>query len=125
HLPPFLVIGGKLHQGKKAIAGEGGGSLGALYDPFRLEYDAEEGFKIPALQLSSDLTPDRLGERQQLMRSLDVLERQIDLLRAARSIDEYRAQAFGLLTSPSARVIFDLSRESPALIDRYGRTRFG
>ena len=124
-LPPFMVIGGKLHQGKKAIAGEGGGTLGALYDPFRLEYDAEEGFKIPALQLASELTPDRLGDRQKLMRSLDSLERQTDLLRSARAIDEYRAQAFALLTSPAARVIFDLSRESPALIDRYGRTRFG
>src|SRR5262249_32796320 len=38
-LPPFMVIGGKLHQGKKAIVGEGGGPLGGLYDPFRLEYD--------------------------------------------------------------------------------------
>src|SRR5262249_11262815 len=37
-LPPFMVIGGRLHQGKKSILGEGGGSLGALYDPFRLEY---------------------------------------------------------------------------------------
>src|SRR5262249_25077922 len=34
-LPPFMVVGGKLHQGKKAIVGEGGGPLGGLYDPFR------------------------------------------------------------------------------------------
>jgi hypothetical protein len=33
-LPPFMVVGGKLHQGKKAIVGEGGGALGGLYDPF-------------------------------------------------------------------------------------------
>jgi len=124
-LPPFMVVGGRLHQGKKAIAGEGGGSLGALYDPFRLEFDAEQGFKIPALQLEAELTPERLGHRQKLMHALDNLERQTDLLRASRAIDEYRAQAFSLLTSPAARVIFDLSRESPALLDRYGRTRFG
>src|SRR3954470_6014262 len=36
-LPPFLVVGGKLHQGKKPIIGEGGGKLGAMYDPMRLE----------------------------------------------------------------------------------------
>ena len=29
-LPPFMVVGGRLHQGKKAIIGEGGGPLGAL-----------------------------------------------------------------------------------------------
>src|SRR2546423_1305353 len=27
-LPPFIVVGGQLHQGKKAIVGEGGGPLG-------------------------------------------------------------------------------------------------
>src|SRR5262245_37858462 len=27
-LPPFMVIGGRLHQGKRAIAGEGAGPLG-------------------------------------------------------------------------------------------------
>jgi hypothetical protein len=124
-LPPFIVVGGRLHQGKKAIVGEGGGSLGALYDPFRLEYDAAEGFKIPALQLPPDLTPDRLGDRQRLWQALDGLERQTELLRSAKAIDEYRAQAFAMLTSPAARKVFDLSHESPDLVDRYGHTRFG
>src|SRR5262249_10548951 len=66
-LPPFMVIGGKLHQGKKAIIGEGGGPLGGLYDPFRLEYDPVQGTKVPALQLPPDLTPERLGDRQRLV----------------------------------------------------------
>jgi hypothetical protein len=124
-LPPFMVVGGRLHQGKKAIVGEGGGSLGALYDPFRLEYDPLAGFKIPALQLPPDLTPDRLGDRQHLWQALDGLNCQTDLLRSAKAIDEYRAQAFAMLTSPSARKVFDVSDEPPDLMDRYGRTRFG
>jgi hypothetical protein len=124
-LPPFMVVGGRLHQGKKVIAGEGGGSLGALYDPFRLEYDPVQGFKVPALHLPPDLTPDRLGDRQRLMLALDQLERHADLLHSAKAIDEYRAQAFALLTSPAARKIFDLSNEPSGLADRYGRTRFG
>jgi Protein of unknown function (DUF1501) len=124
-LPPFMVVGGRLHQGHKIITGEGGGTLGALYDPFRLEYDPEAGFRIPALQLSPELTRERLGDRQSLMQALDTLERQADLLRSAKAIDQYRSQAFSLLTAPSARMIFDLSRESTAVRDRYGRTRFG
>src|SRR5262245_25081024 len=54
---PFFVVGGKLHQGHKAIVGEGGGPLGAAWDPFRLEYDPAAGTKVPALQLPPDLTP--------------------------------------------------------------------
>ena len=124
-LPPFMVIGGKLHQGKKAITGEGGGSLGALYDPFRLEYDPATGTKIPGLQLSPGLTPERLGDRQKLMDELGRLDRVADKLRAARAIDDYRAQAFAMLTSPKSRAMFDLSSESPKSIERYGKTRFG
>jgi hypothetical protein len=124
-LPPFLVVGDRLHQGKKAIVGEGGGALGALYDPFRLEYEPGGSFKVPALQLPSDLTPERLGDRRRLVAALDGVERHAELLHSARAIDEYRAQAFALLTSPAARKVFDLSREPAAVLDRYGRTRFG
>jgi hypothetical protein len=120
-----MVIGGKLHQGKKAIIGEGGGPLGALYDPFRLEYDPVAGTKIPALQLAPDLTPERLTDRQKLMHALDRLEQRAGSLGPSKAIDDYRAQAFALLTSPGARKMFDLGQEPPALADRYGRTRFG
>src|SRR5207248_10668711 len=101
-LPPFMVIGGKLHQGKKAIVGEGGGPLGALYDPFRLEYDPVHGTRIPALQLPDDLTPERLEDRQRLLETFDQLERQTDAARAAGAIDDYRAQAFAMLISRTA-----------------------
>jgi uncharacterized protein (DUF1501 family) len=124
-LPPFLVVGGKLRQGKKAIIGEGGGSLGARYDPFRIEYDPAQGMRVPALQLSPDLTPERLGDRTQLMHALDHLERGAAAKRTAGALDAYRAQACALLTSPAARAMFDLTRESAQVQNRYGRTRFG
>jgi hypothetical protein len=124
-LPPFIVVGGKLHQGKKAITGEGGGTLGALYDPFRLEYDPEHGTRIPALQLPAELTPERLGDRRRLMQALDSAQRQGELARSARAIDDYRARAFAMLTSPEARRMFDLSRERDEVQERYGYTRFG
>jgi hypothetical protein len=124
-LPPFMVIGGRLHQGKKAILGEGGGPLGAQYDAFRLEYDPVHGTKVPALQLPSDLTPERLGKRRQLIQEFDKLQHRTDELRNARAIDDYRAQAFAMLTSSKACAAFDLSREPARVCQRYGQTRFG
>jgi hypothetical protein len=124
-LPPFMVIGGRLHQGKKVITGEGGGSLGSLYDPFRLEYDPEQGTKIPALQMPPELTPERLSERQKLMQSFAQLEERSALLHSGRAIDDYRAQAFAMLTSPAARKMFDLAQEPAHVSERYGKTRFG
>ncbi len=119
-LPPFLVVGGRLHQGKKAIAGEGGGPLGALCDPFRLEYDPVKGTRVPALELEPDLTPERLADRRRLMEAFDRAEQG-----AGRALDDYRAQAFALLTSPAARKMFDLGSEPRRVQEQYGLTRFG
>jgi hypothetical protein len=124
-LPPFMVIGGKLHQGKKAIIGEGGGPLGGLYDPFRLEYDPARGTRIPALKLLPDLTPERLQDREQLLAAFDDLEKQSDGVRSAHALDDYRSQAFSMLTATTMKTMFDLTREPQKMIDRYGRTRFG
>jgi uncharacterized protein (DUF1501 family) len=122
---PFFVIGGKLHQGKKAIIGEGGGPLGASWDPFRLEYDPAEGTKVPALQLPADLTPERMADRQKLLAAFGQAESRAADLAASGKLDEYRLRALEMLTSPTAAEAFDLSKEKPAVADRYGRTRFG
>jgi hypothetical protein len=124
-VPPFMVIGGRLHQGKKAIVGEGGGPLGPTYDPFRLEYDPRQGTRVPALSLPAELPVDRLEDRRKLLHTFDGLQRQIERSRSARAIDEYRAQAFTMLTSPEAVGMFDLGKEEATVRDRYGRTRFG
>jgi hypothetical protein len=124
-LPPFMVVGGRLHQGKKAIVGEGGGALGGLYDPFRLEYDPVKGTRIPALQLPADLTPERLGDRQKLLQAFDEAQKEGEQLQKAHVLDDYRTQAFAMLTAPAAQKLFDLGREPDAVKDRYGRTRFG
>ncbi|MDB5311975.1 MAG: hypothetical protein JWO38_6177 [Gemmataceae bacterium] len=124
-LHPFFVVGGKLHQGKKAIIGEGGGPLGAAFDPFRLEYDPASGTKVPALQLPEDLTPERLTDRQHLLTALSRVERRTDELAAAGALDDYRGRALAMLTNPASASLFDLSKEPAAVADRYGRTRFG
>jgi uncharacterized protein (DUF1501 family) len=122
---PFFVIGGKLHQGKKAIIGEGGGPLGAAWDPFRLEYDPASGTKIPALQLPPDLTPERLADRQKLLAAFGQADSRAADVAATGTLDAYRLRALEMLTSPGAATAFDLSKEKSATADRYGRTRFG
>ena len=73
-MPPFMVIGGRLHQGKKAIIGEGGG---VARRPLRsLPPGVRPGPRhpLPALQLPADLTPERLADRQRLLQAFDELE---------------------------------------------------
>jgi hypothetical protein len=124
-LPNFIVVGGRLHQGKKPIAGEGGGKLGAVYDPFRLEYDPDSGAKAPSLALTEELPVTRLEDRRALLRSIDEAERRLDQRRAVQSLGGFYDQAFSLLTAGPAKQVFDLSLEPAAVRDRYGRYRFG
>ena len=62
-MPKFLAIGGHLHQGKRAITGEGGAALGSMHDPFRLDYHPERGIQIPHLDLVDGLTPSSIDAR--------------------------------------------------------------
>lgn len=122
-LPSFLVVGGKLHQGKKPIIGENSGFLGASCDPFRLEFDEEKGTRVNALDLGQGLTPERLDDRQRLAGALDDIERKLQ--KGSSPWTEQMQQAYALLLRPESRKMFDLGQETPAMRDRYGRTRFG
>lgn len=124
-LPSFMVVGGKLHQGKKAIIGEGGGFLGASCDPFRIVYDQTHGMRIPALELGQGLTPERLEDRKKLNTAISDASRKLDSKGFSHSWGEHMDQAFALLMRPEARSLFDLSLEPASVRDQYGRTRFG
>ena len=80
---------------------------------------------MPALQLPTDLTPERLGDRQTLLDALDQAESRADGPRRRRHIDDYRGRAFAMLTSPAPRRRSTCRKRTGALADRYGRTRFG
>ena len=124
-MPQFVTMGGQLHQGKRQITGEEGGPVGTLHDPFRLDYDPLVGVKIPQLALIDGQTPDGLNNRRGLLAALDRLRRDAEDAQAFERLDQFYQQAFALLTSPSAREVYDLDREPAALRTRYGRFRFG
>ena len=70
-LPPYVILGDLLHQGKKRVVGEGGGILGSAYDPFRLRYEPGAGVRLPDAQLPENVNASRLEARWDLLRQLD------------------------------------------------------
>jgi hypothetical protein len=124
-MPRFVAMGGNLHQGKRRITGEGGGTVGSLYDPFRLDYDAQAGVKIPQLDLIEGQSRDGLASRRALQTSLNQLADHVQQSPGAERMDQFYRQAYALLTSPQARQVYDLDQEPEALRLRYGRFRFG
>ena len=123
--PTFVTMGDYMRPGSDLISGEGGGLLGATYDPFRLDYRPQTGVQLPQLQLPQEVGLERLQGRRQLMGALNSLQRHLEKDRLIENWDSFHQQALDLVSSPKARQVFNLEQEPPAVRRRYGRFRFG
>ncbi len=98
---------------------QGGGFLGAAFDPFRVavkpelqRYDAEE------LSIRQELPTQRVGSRRELLSALQATLPSDPKLNS--SFDQYYAKAYQLLGSERVRRALDLTEETPATRERYG-----
>ena len=121
----FVTLGGHLHQGKRPIAGEGGGRLGTAYDPFRLDYDPATGVRLPEVELIDGVTADGISSFMDLRRQFNRLSDRLEESPAMANLDRYYEQAVSLLTSRDAVAAFNVDQEPDALRRRYGLFRFG
>jgi hypothetical protein len=99
--------------------------LGPAMAPFWVVGDpSEAGFQVQNLGLAKAME-DRLDDRSSLLGGLDRLRRNIDKSGAAAAMDTFNQRAISLLTSAKARDAFDLSKEAPALREKYGDHPWG
>jgi hypothetical protein len=123
-------------------AGPYGGFLGKRFDPLITEcrpYGDKDappprpGFPrvvrgepfLADSTLGADLTIDRLNTRRTLLQQVDEQLARAEAQPALGGFSRVRQRAFDLLTSSRVRAAFDLTREDPRRLDRYGRTLFG
>ena len=92
------------------------GCLGAAYGPF-----TPEGEEIKADMVLKDISLDRLRDRKSLLASVDTFRRNADSTGAMDGLDSYQQQAMDVLTSSRLAEAFDISKEDPRTIERYGR----
>lgn len=106
------------------LPGQTAGFLGAAHNPFQVTQDpSAAGFRVGELQLPIELSAERLRDRQRLLSSIAATGQPGELAAAPMSV--YQRRAFDLLGSERVRQGFDLSAESPAVRDRYGRHTLG
>lgn len=67
------------------------------------------------------ITLDRLQDRKSLLRSFDQFRREADASGAMQGLDSFNEQAFGVLTSGRLVEALDVSKEDPAIRERYGK----
>jgi hypothetical protein len=80
---------------------------------------------LPDSVLGPDMTVDRLNHRRGMLQQIDDQRRLAEASIAAGSYDRTQQRAFDVLTSAKVRAAFDLDKEDPRVLDRYGRTLFG
>jgi len=128
-LPSFVMLPWKAYHpaapGGQA-PGQHGGWLGPTFDPMLVTGDPNEAnWKAPALQLQDGVTPQLLENRYALLKELDTQRAALDQAAAAARMNQQQAKAVSLLSSPQVRKAFDLSQESDAMRERYGRNIHG
>jgi hypothetical protein len=98
--------------------------LGGGTNPFIVNSDPnEKDFRVRDLSLQNELSLNRVESRRDLLQAFDGVRSQAE--RPLLDMSDHQQQAFDLLTSRKVRDAFDISAESPALRDAYGRHTFG
>ncbi|MHB1561578.1 MAG: DUF1501 domain-containing protein, partial [Isosphaeraceae bacterium] len=125
-LPPYVILGSPLHQGLKRAVGEGGGSLGSTFDPFRIDYEPGIGLKLPDVALPDGVGPDRLGSRWELLADLEAGRTARDRRSGpAERMRRHYDLAHRLIASREGLAALDVGREPARVRAAYGPHRFG
>ena len=142
-VPPYVYMPCWLGWGQSfRRSGPYGGFLGKRYDALTTScqpYFDKGGFNplpgnpqivrgvplVEGSQFPEGMTIDRLSRRRTLLDQIDDERRAAEARLKKSQYSSQQEQAFNLLTSSDLRTAFDVEREDPRTVDRYGRTLFG
>ncbi len=95
------------------------GFIGSAHAPMSLvERDPKAS---PSNMTLKGITLERLRDRERLVKSMDNFRRTLDNSEAVASMDTYNQQAMSILSSLGLADALDLSKEDPAVVERYGK----
>jgi Protein of unknown function (DUF1501) len=126
-MPPYVAF-------QKHISHVGyAGYLGKEYDPFMgndasklpiydlVGKDSGQSSDARLFQLTAGLSTGRISQRQSLLQQLDHLRGDLDYSGSMSALNHYQQQAVDMVLGRRAQKAFDLSLESPAIRERYGK----
>lgn len=124
YLPSLIALPHKPGFPKYTRPGQFAARLGPEYDASYVHGSLERPleFVVPALTLQGDVDAARLQARRQLLATLDDAVRSTERHGPVQTYGRLQEKAFSLLASTQTKGAFDVSKEPPALRDRYGQT---
>jgi Protein of unknown function (DUF1501) len=128
-MPASVTIPRPIGHDGVIYSGTHAGFLGARHDPMEMKAPGEVDAPPPhSLEMLDGMDRGRLQARFGLLKLLEEQDRVAQRhgrTQGPQGLGQFRDQAFRMLMSPEARGAFDLSRETDALRDRYGRNEYG
>ena len=114
-----------MHQGNRPpMAGQNAGFLSKSFEPYRIADDPNaDDFRVRGLETPPELTVSRMGQRFDLLKSMESSWQGSS--RTVEGMTQLKHRAHGLLRSTNSQRAFDLSNESVATRELYGRHKFG
>jgi hypothetical protein len=88
------------------------GFLGIAHRPF-----SPSGPGVENLRQLTNVSTDRMSDRRSMLESFDNVQRDLDA--SVAGLDTFTARAFDMISSGGVRTALDLTRETPALRQRY------
>jgi hypothetical protein len=120
NMPPYVCIPGQ----PNTFAGTG--YLSSAYGPFALGADpASERFQVRDLTLPGGVNAERWAKRQGLLSTVDYHFKSMEKSDALDAMDSFYSRAYAMISSKEAREAFDLTKETDATKETYGKNSAG
>jgi hypothetical protein len=125
-LPSAMVIPEHIwNNGNIPWPGQMAGLLGRRHDPWLIKcHPQEDRFDVPGMSLPEDISSNRVLSRKTLLDQINQQDHSLQGESVVKDFQRHTQKAFDLLGAGPTRNAFDLSTESEATRDRYGRSRF-
>jgi len=120
NLPPYVCIPNQPNE----FAGTG--YLSSSYAGFSLGSDPADGnFQVKDLSLPSGVDVPRFDKRRRMLEVVNDHFREKEKSDSLDALDTFYDRAYSLISSDKAREAFDMTKESDAIKDEYGRNQAG
>jgi uncharacterized protein (DUF1501 family) len=95
--------------------------LGERYESFKSGDPSDPNWKVPNLSLLADVPQERLTRRENMLHAIDNLAKRVDSSDQLGSMDSFYQRAAQMILAPEARQAFDLTKETNAVREMYGK----
>lgn len=129
-LPPFVQMRPKMPGDVPRFVeeshGQFAGWLGPTWDPLTIDARPDlPDYRVGDFALQEGMDDRRMRERRSLLSTVEQRLDQLEQRGSLGAMSRHYSRAFDLLSSAVGKEAFDLSQESDALRDRYGRNPHG